>query len=371
MKRPRIKFPHQPVRLGQDQVRIGGMVRGIAAVIPDVDTWVWHLVNLLDGSRTEDEVVADQIRSFPTRPDRDVRLAIDDLVQAGYIEDADEPEPDSLTDEDRERYSRSRAWFQWVDRVPRRSGWDIQELLRRAKVLVAGIGGVGSTAALALTLSGVGHLHCVDRDVVALSDLNRQVLYTERDVGCSKVEAAVRRLREYNSGVLVTGDQVDIVGPDTMTTLAAGFDVVLLAADTPSQIRSWTNRACRETGTAWVHGGYHGPMIVIGLFRPGLGPCYDCAATAEQTCRAALPPRTMWRPAAGVVPPQAANAITAGMTGHLVAHAAMSLITGAPMLSVNRQYAINLVTLEDSFTFGPETPEPQCPTCGRDSGHDE
>jgi molybdopterin-synthase adenylyltransferase len=367
VKRPRIKFSHRPVRHDQDCVQIGGIVYGIAVVIPDPDGWVWALVQLLDGSRSVEHVVADLLRLRPERPERDIRLAIDDLIQAGYIEDAEEPDPDGLTDADRERYSRSRALFQWVDRIPHCTSWDTQVRLRRAKVTVVGVGGVGCTAALALTVSGVGHVHCVDRDVVELSDLNRQILYTERDLGHRKVEAAVRRLRKHNSGVLVTGEHCDIDGPEVLIALAARFDVVLLAADQPAEIRSWTNRACHKTGTDWVHGGYHGPLISIGLFRPGTGPCYDCGYVAERARQAALPPRTEWPPAVGVVHPQAATAVTAGMTGYLATHAVMSLITGVPALPVNRQYGINLVTLEDSFVFGPQSPVPQCPTCGTGS----
>jgi molybdopterin/thiamine biosynthesis adenylyltransferase len=365
VQRPRIKFSHRPILLGHDRIRIGGVVHGIADIIDDPDGWVWALLELLDGSRTVMQVAADLRLSFPHRPAYEVSLAIDELVSAGHVEDADEPEPDGLTEVERERYSRSRELFQWMDQVPRRTSWDLQLGLKRAKVAVIGLGGVGSTAALALTASGIGHVHCVDRDVVTLSDLNRQ-LYTEQDLGHPKAEAAVRRLCERNSGVLVTGERRDIDDPQTVQTLATGFDVVVLAADNPTEIRSWTNRACHETGTPWVLGGYHGPLATVGLYRPGTGPCYDCARTAEQDRLAGLPPRTGWSPAVGISPPHAANATTAGMTGHLAAHAAISLLTGVPALPVNRQYAVNLVTLE-SYALGPEAPHPCCPTCGPQS----
>lgn len=364
MKRPRIKFPHRPVRHGQDLVRIGGIVRGIGAFIPDPDGWVWALLERLDGSRTVEQVVGDMLSLFPDRPGHDVRLAIGELTRAGYLEDAAEAESDDLTVGDRERYSRSWMLYQWMDRVPRRTNWDTQVLLRRAKVVLLGLGGVGCSAALALTVSGVGHVHCVDRDVVELSNLNRQILYTEQDIGRPKTEAAVRRLREYNSSVRVTGEQRDIDGPDAVRAFSSEFDVVLLAADQPPAIRSWTNRACLNTGTAWVHGGYHGPLITVGVYRPGTGPCYDCFSTAEQAGHTALPPGTGWSPATNVIPPQAANAVTAGMTGYLAAHATISLITDVPALRFNRRYGLNLVTLQTSLAYGLEAPHPRCPTCG-------
>ncbi|QQQ80161.1 hypothetical protein IOD16_18290 [Saccharothrix sp. 6-C] len=60
----------------------------------------------------------------------------------------------------------------------------------------------------------------------------------------------------------------------------------------------------------------------------------------------------------------ATNAVTAGMAGNLAAHAVMSLITGAPALPVNREYGINLVTLQDTFALGIQSARPDCPACG-------
>jgi molybdopterin/thiamine biosynthesis adenylyltransferase len=363
MRRPRIKPEHLPVRHGGDRVRIGGTVRGIAADVSDPDGWVWALLELLDGSRTTDQVVAVLVRLHPVRTGADVRAAIHDLVEAGYVEDADEPDPGGLSAAERERYRRSRALFRWMDRTPRRTSWDTQLLLRGARVVVVGIGGVGCTAAQTLVVSGVGHVHCVEPDVVELSNLNRQVLFTEDDLGRPKAEAAVGRLRALNSEVRVTGARLLVDGPAVLRTLATGFDVVLLAADQPPEIRSWTNQACQATGTAWVHGGYHGPQVGCGLYRPGAGPCYDCARVAERERRAGLPPRT-FSAAAAKDRPHAANAVSAGVAGQLAAHATLSLLTGAPALRTNCEFGLNLVTLQDSFALGPESPRHDCPTCG-------
>jgi hypothetical protein len=364
MQRPRIKLEHQPIRLGKDRIRIGGVVCGIATEVSDPDGWVWALLEAVDGSRTVDQIVDDLVHLFPARSAKTMRAAIDDLIQAGYVEDADEPQPKGLTEPYRERYGRSRALFSWMDRIPRATSWDAQLLLRQARVAVIGIGGAGSTAAFAVTASGVGRVHCVEPDVVELSNLNRQVLFSERDLGRPKVDAAVDRLRAHNSDVYVTGERLTVEGPDSLRALAAGFDVLLVTADEPQEIRSWANQVCCATGTAWVHGGYHGPQVSIGLYRPGTGPCYDCARMAERERRAGLPPRTFWAPADSTRRIHAANAVSAGIAGYLTAHAAMSLITGAPALRVNCQFGFNLVTLQESFAVGPDSPRQDCPTCG-------
>ncbi|QQQ80158.1 ThiF family adenylyltransferase [Saccharothrix sp. 6-C] len=296
MFRPCVKYEHRPVRLGEDRVQIGGWVHGVGAIIPDPDGWVWALLTLLDGTRTVDQVVADLVHHHPRHPAADIADAIGELWQAGYLENAAAPEPPGLSLAERERYGRSRALWRWTDLAPRTTTWDAQLALRQARVTVIGVGGAGSTAALALTASGVGTIHLVEPDTVELSNLNRQILYTEHDLGRPKIDAAIGRLRAHNREVTVTGEQLLVDGPGVLRRLSTGCDVLLLAADIPQEIRSWTNRACLDTGTAWVHGGYHGPRVNVGLFRPGSGPCYDCARTATAEHLAAEPPITPWPP---------------------------------------------------------------------------
>lgn len=361
---PRVKFEHRPVRLGDSRVRIGGVIPGIAADIADPDGWIWHLLTILDGSRTINQIVTEIIEQFPCRDAYDVRVAIDELVGAGYLEDAGEPAPRNLTQGQQERYSRSRLLFQWMDRGPRETSWDAQLLLRNASVAVIGLGGVGCTAALALTMSGLGRVHCVEPDFVELSNLNRQILYTEDDLGRPKVDVAVHRLGTHNSDVTVTGELLTITDPDSLRGMAAKFDVLLLAADQPGEIRSWTNAACHAAGTAWVHGGYHGPLVTIGLYSAGAGPCYDCGRKAELERRATLPSRSAWKPGLTIKQPHAANVTTAGIAGHLAAHATIRMITAVPGFRTNCEYGFNLVTLEDSYALGPRSPVQGCPTCG-------
>lgn len=362
--RPRVKPEHRPVRYGGDRVRIGGIVPGIASDVRDSDGWVWALLELLDGTRTVDRVVLELVHRFPSHPAHEVREAIGRLIREGYLEDAAETVPEEVSAAEALRYGRGRALWRWMDRG-RASSWQAQVLLRRARVVVVGIGGVGCTAALDLAVSGVGTLHCVEPDAVELSNLNRQILFTERDLRRPKVEAAVRRLRAHNSSIRITGERRRIDGPGGLRTLAVACDVLVLAADEPERIRSWANQACWASGTAWVHGGYHGPLVSIGMYRPGTGgPCYDCAYAAERARRTAWPRRTPWAADAGAVE-HAANAVTAGIAGHLAAHATMSLITGVPALRANRQFGVNLVTLHDCYVLGPDKSHPDCPTCGR------
>ncbi|MFD9963958.1 ThiF family adenylyltransferase [Amycolatopsis sp. NPDC058986] len=361
--RPRIKPEHRPYRVAEEIVRIGGNIFGIASDIRDPDGAVWALLELLDGSFTVDQIAAAIARRFASWDENEVRADIQQLVNHGYVEDADDPHPHGLTQRERERYSRSRALFRWMDRTTRLSTWDAQLRLRQARVLIVGMGGVGSTAALTLASSGIGHLHCIDADTVEMSNLNRQILYTENDLGRPKVTVALERLRQHNSDIIITGDTTPVDSPDTLRAMRAGFDVLLLSADQPADIRTWANQGCHMTSTAWAYGAYHGPQVTLGLFRPNAGPCYDClrVAHSENETQRHEP---SWGLADHSARPHPANAVSAGLTGNLVAHSVMSLITGTPALPTNCIYGYNLVTLNHSFAIKLEIPHPDCPTCG-------
>lgn len=367
--RPRIKEEHRPVRFADGSVRIGGTAFGIAAELRDPDGAVWALLELLDGTRTVDQVAADLVHRFPWCSAEEVRADVELLVHRGYVEDAAEPACTALNDRQRERYGRGRLLHRWVERAGGTSSWDFQVRLSRARVVVVGMGGAGCTAAMGLAMSGVGHLHCVDPDVVELSNLNRQILYSERDLGRAKTAAAAERLRAVNSDIEVTGERTRVEGPDSLRSLAAACDVLVMSADQPEELWTWTNRACALAGTPWVYGTYHGPQADMGVYRPGTGPCYECARAAERDRDALRPPVAVWGQAAvTAVPPgrrtHAANAVTSGLVGNLMAHAVLSLLTGSPRLRVNCQYGFSLVTLDHIFVTAPKRSHPECRTCG-------
>ncbi|MFC4535603.1 HesA/MoeB/ThiF family protein [Sphaerisporangium dianthi] len=361
MRRPRVKHPHRPRRLGTDRVTIGGTVYKIAAEMRDPDGWIWAMLELLDGTRTVDQVVGHLVHRFPQYTERELREGFDRLAATGYLEDADEPAPPDLTAAEQERYSRSRSFFQWVDLAPRESSWDHQRRLRDAKVVLVGVGGTGGAAALALAASGVGALHCVEPDVVELSNLNRQILYTEADIGRPKVEAALERLRALNSEIQVTGTRREVRTAEEFIDVLQGYDMLVLGGDRPADIRGLANEACLKVGVPWVYGGYHGPQITAGVFRPGSGPCYECVRVADARGRDTGSPQLGW---AGEPPVHAATAISAGMSGNLVAHAALALLTGVPRLPVNCAYGMNLAAPAHSFVITTGAPLPGCPACG-------
>src|SRR4029077_5003631 len=121
-----------------------------------------------------------------------------------------------------------------------------QERLRKARVLVVGVGGLGAPVALYLAAGGVGELHLVDPDLVDLSNLHRQVIYTTADVGTPKVDAAAARLRERNPDVRVIAPR-ELFSAENAFGLVEGCDIVVDASDN-FPTRYLVNDACVRVG---------------------------------------------------------------------------------------------------------------------------
>ncbi|WP_369259332.1 ThiF family adenylyltransferase [Streptomyces sp. R35] len=370
--RPRIKPEHRAYRTVDGNVRIGSVIHGIGAEIADPQGWVWTLVEAMDGTRGPSGVVDEVLRAHPGLPGEDARQAMADLLAAGFVDDAGATVP--VPERERVRYSRGVPLLRWMDLGPRTSPWDAQLRLRRARVLLIGVGGTGGYAAQSLVASGVGHLHCVDPDVVELSNLNRQPLFRESDIGRPKVEAAVATLRALNSDVTVTGERREVRGPGDLAELvgtgrddrggAAAYDLLVLAADRPDAIRRWANRVCLAANLPWADAGYRGPLVTAGVYVPGRGACWECLRAGEAARRdlrlapgqdpEVASPRMPWNPA---------TAVTAGLSGGLLAHAALALLTGVPALDPGFRFGVNLMLPGDAVHQ--RTPRHlDCPACG-------
>ena len=167
-------------------------------------------------------------------------------------------------------------------------GVEGQERLWASRVLLVGVGGLGSPIAMYLAASGVGHLVLVDHDAVDLSNLQRQIVHTTASLGEPKVRSAARTLAALNPEVRV--DMVDhALAGEALGRQVAAADVVVEATDNFDARRA-LNRACIDAGRPLVSGAVirmEGQVAVYRLDRPD-GPCYQClhgaATAAPGTC---------------------------------------------------------------------------------------
>src|SRR5262245_2482645 len=172
MRKPRMKA--SAARLPTQKIILGAYQWGIGVELADdADGNIWRLVQLMDGTRECQQVVADLCAERPHLEVDSIRRAVDSLIASGFVEDAAAPVPAELASAEVERYERNQRYFAWIDRKPRPSPWELQRRLKNARVCVLGLGGAGGTVAASLVAAGVGHITCVDFDALGVSNLNR------------------------------------------------------------------------------------------------------------------------------------------------------------------------------------------------------
>jgi len=153
-------------------------------------------------------------------------------------------------------------------------GYNGQLKLKKAKVCLVGVGGLGSSIATQLTAIGVGHLRIVDRDVIELSNLHRQHLYDADSIGYPKVEIAAKKLRKLNPNVEVEPLPVSVNASNALGVVGDA-DVVVDGLDHMAP-RYAVNRACIKRGVPYVFGSAIMTMGNASTIMPGETPCLEC-----------------------------------------------------------------------------------------------
>ena len=149
-----------------------------------------------------------------------------------------------------------------------------QRLLKGGSVLVIGAGGLGCPALLYLAAAGVGRIVIVDDDRIEISNLQRQVLFSEADEGAPKAEAAARRLRALNSAIVIE-PRVERLTRDNALALVGACDVVVDGSDNFST-RYLVNDACVLADRPLVYGAVQGFSGQLSVFNWRGGPTYRC-----------------------------------------------------------------------------------------------
>lgn len=228
-------------------------------------------------------------------------------------------------------------------------GTEGQEKLARARILIVGLGGLGSPAALYLAAAGVGTLLLNDFDRVDLSNLQRQILYASADVGAAKTTVAARTLEALNPDCRL--ELLDRrMDEKELQSVVQNIDVVLDGSDNFGT-RFAVNSACVRARKPLVSGAairYQGQLAVFDM-REANSPCYAClypeSGEAMENCRSN-----------GILAP------LVGVIGSLMAVETVKLITGIGRPLVGRLWRLDAISSE-SFTSHLKR-DPACPVCG-------
>ncbi len=223
-----------------------------------------------------------------------------------------------------------------------------QRKLLDSRVLIIGAGGLGSPVAIYLTLAGVGTIGIVDFDTVDLSNLQRQILHHDNDVGRPKVESARETLLEYNPGVNVITHSEPLTSENALEIFSQ-YDVIVNGADN-FPARYLANDAAYLTGKPLVDGSillFDGQATV---YVPGRG-CYRCLFPEP--------------PPPGEVPSCAEAGVLGmlpGLVGSIQATETVKLIMGIGDSLAGRLLLIDALSME--FRTVKLRRNPECPLCG-------
>jgi len=221
--------------------------------------------------------------------------------------------------------------------------------LKEAKVLIVGLGGLGSPVALYLAAAGVGELHLADFDQVDLSNLQRQVLHDESRIGQGKVDSALQRLAALNSEIRLVPLR-EALDADSLAARIAAVDLVLDCSDNFAT-RTAVNAACVAVGRPLVSGAAIRLEGQLSVFDPRRAdsPCYLClygeGSEAELSCSEA-----------GVLGP------VVGLVGSLQALEALKLLAGFGEPLVGRLLLVDAAS--SRFRELRVKRDPGCPVCG-------
>jgi adenylyltransferase/sulfurtransferase len=250
-----------------------------------------------------------------------------------------------LTDQELLRYSRQ-ILLQHVD-------IDGQLRLKQSRVLIVGLGGLGSPVALYLAAAGVGELHLADFDTVDLTNLQRQVIHDSHSVGLSKVDSAIARLAAINPEITLIAHRTAL-DADSQAAAVQAVDLVLDCSDNFGT-REAVNAACVAARKPLVSGAAIRLEGQLSVFDPRRqdSPCYHClyghGSEAELTCSEA-----------GVIGP------LVGLVGSLQALEALKLLAGFGEPLVGRLLLID--ALSTRFRELKVKRDPGCAVCGTSHG---
>lgn len=226
-----------------------------------------------------------------------------------------------------------------------------QERIGNSTVLVVGCGALGSMSADLMARAGVGCLRLVDRDVVELTNLQRQPLYDEHDVesGTPKALAAKNRLEEINSSIRIEAF-VDDIDAANIEQIAEGCDLIVDGLDN-FEARYLLNDLSTATNRPWIYGGAVGTTGMSAAIIPGRTPCLRCLFPEP--------------PAPGTTP----TCDTAGVLGPVVSMVAARQVLQALKILTGHGDALDL-TLHSFDAWNntrqemkPGTPSAECPCC--------
>jgi hypothetical protein len=243
----------------------------------------------------------------------------------------------------------SREISAFAQLYPDELDWHFRQISKR-KVLIIGIGGIGSNVAFALCANGVGAITIVDLDRVEQTNLNRQFLFSNQDVGLPKVDVVARELTGRFPGTVVNAVHGNFDEPNLAVRLLHGTDLVVVCGE--SGILQDNPELC--DGIPIILSGYRGMVGVVGpLLVPTLGSaCWSCVmshydrSAVRRVERSALPRQSSWNPSGFAINSMTGSICSTICVGFLSAQPAAAQWLGVQLRASSANLAIERVCVQ-------------------------
>lgn len=310
--------------------------------IDDENGDINYLFSLLCGNYTWRQLLDKFKEKYPDKADKaeEYLNTINELRLIEYIS------PQQLISEySAERWSRNIEFFNSVLPLDKNK-YAPQKKLQDSHVVVLGCGGLGSHLILELAALGVGNLTLVDCDNIELSNLNRQILYTERDIGSKKVLTAKRNIENFNTQIKVSAIEKRIESCSTIESIIAGHDLVICVADKPrNSMIKWLNAACCHLKIPFINGGLDIRRAVFYSVIPGVSGCTECWKNSLSPELRGIVDEDNARQVDYSAPAPALSALVAVTAGVMVCEAINLLTSLQSPLLINNLKCFNFDTL--------------------------
>jgi molybdopterin/thiamine biosynthesis adenylyltransferase len=248
---------------------------GVAIEMVDASGFISKVCKLMDGEKDIDQLKQSLLPEFPNETPY-LESLLTALDNEYLLEDVSRNYPDNLTSYDTARWSRNIEFFASYCKAADNK-YSHQAKLKSTKVAVLGLGGVGSNILYNLVAMGVCNIKAVDFDQVELSNLNRQIIYNESDVGKLKSVAAEERISQFLPNANIEFINKKITCSEDIEEIIVGQDIVISAIDQPREkVMDWFNMASVKHGIPFICGALDSRVAICYTVFPGKTGCMEC-----------------------------------------------------------------------------------------------
>jgi molybdopterin/thiamine biosynthesis adenylyltransferase len=248
---------------------------GVAITLDDVSGFIFSTCKLMDGIKSFHQIQQILFATYPNESSylEDLLTVLDHEF---LLEDVSLNFPNNLSEYETLRWSRNIEFFGAYS-YAKSNKYEQQEKLKSTKVTLLGLGGVGSHILYSLAALGIQNFRIVDFDKVELSNLNRQILYDEADIGQFKSIAAKNKILKFAPNANIEVFNKKISGINEIEEIIKDQDIVINAADQPrAKIIDWVNAACVKENVPFLCGALDSKWAICYTIIPGKTGCIEC-----------------------------------------------------------------------------------------------